>query len=407
MTQISEMSDQTNSLPDSGKSVGETGRPAQRDAPRRVFFLLDSFMIGGTETQAVELGRRLDPARYQVTMGCLRKEGPLLRRLEATPLRVVHFDVGAGIDSLSGVRGVLKLALFLRKERFEVMHAHDLWSNLVGMAAATLARLPVAITSQRDLSHDAWYGTYRRRFLRFVQGRSSMVLTNAKAIRDGLIAQDHLPEKKVCVIYNGVDLEGFRLAVPDRDSLLPQSAGKKLAVLVGNMNSDVKGHSVLITAATEIVKLHPEAQFILVGDGPKRTDFEAQAEAAGLKPHFLFLGRRTDVPRILACCDIAVLPSLAEGLPNAVLEYLAAGLPVVASALGGNLEVIQDGVTGLLVPPRDPQTLAKALIRLLSDEPLAAQLARSGREHVANNFSFEQLVKEIDKLYTQLLTKQR
>jgi L-malate glycosyltransferase len=363
-------------------------------------------MIGGTETQAVELARRLDPTRYQVTMGCLRKEGPLLSRLEATPVRVVHFDVGGGIDSPSGLRGVLRLAVFLRKERFEIMHAHDLWSNLVGMIAATLARVPVTITSQRDLSHDAWYGTYRRRFLRFVQRRSSMVLTNAKAIRDGLIAHDHLPEKKVCVVYNGVDLDGFRNAIPNRESLFPNSRGRKLAVLVGNMNSDVKGHTVLITAAADMVKLHPEVQFVLVGDGPKRKDFEAQVEASGLKPNFLFLGRRNDVPQILASCDIAVLPSLAEGLPNAVLEYLAAGLPVVASALGGNLEVIQDGVTGLLVPPQDPQALATALIRLVSDEPFAAKLARSGREHVASNFSFERLVSEVDKLYTQLLTKQ-
>jgi len=364
-------------------------------------------MIGGTETQAVELARRLDPTRYQVTMGCLRKEGPLLRRLDATPVHVVHFDVGGGIDSPSGLCGVLRLAVFLRKERFEIMHAHDLWSNLVGMIAATLARVPVTITSQRDLSHDAWYGTYRRRFLRFVQGRSSMVLTNAKAIRDGLIAADHLAEKKVCVVYNGVDLDGFRNAVPNRESLFPNSRGRKLAVLVGNMNSDVKGHPVLITAAADMVKLHPEVQFVLVGDGPKRSDFEAQVEASGLKPHFLFLGRRNDVPQILASCDIAVLPSLAEGLPNAVLEYLAGGLPVVASALGGNLEVIQDGVTGLLVPPQDPRLLAAALVGLLSDESFAAQLARAGREHVASNFSFERLVSEIEKLYAQLLTKQQ
>src|SRR5258708_31723988 len=160
-----------------------------------------------------------------------------------------------------------------------------------------------------------------------------MVLTNAKAIRDGLIAHDLLPEKKVCVIYNGVGVDAFRNAVPDRESLFPDSRGRKLVVLVGNMNSDVKGHPVLITAAANIVKLHPEVQFVLVGDGPKRSDFEAQVEAAGLKPHFLFLGRRNDVPQILASCDIAVLPSLAEGLPNAVLEYLAAGLPVAASAL--------------------------------------------------------------------------
>ena len=400
VTQISDTSRQT--APDSGSptAAGDSGRGR---LPRRVFFLLDSFMIGGTETQAVELARRLDPARYQVTVGCLRKEGPLLSRLDGTRVRVVEFSMGKGIDSLSGIRGVLKLAGFLRRERIQVMHAHDLWSNLVGMIAAKLARVPVTITSQRDLSHDAWYGTYRRRVLRYLQSRSSIVLTNANAIRDGLIEKDRLPPEKVCVIYNGVDIDGFRNVIANREWMFPESVGKKLTVLVGNMNSDVKGHPVLIGAAVEVVKHHPEAQFLLVGDGPKRKDYEAQVESAGLTQHFSFLGRRSDVPQVLASCDIAVLPSLAEGLPNAVLEYLASGLPVVATALGGNLEVFQDGITGLLVPPKNPHALAMALSRLLSDSQFTGQIAKAGLESVVSRFSFERLVNEVDRLYTQLL----
>jgi glycosyltransferase involved in cell wall biosynthesis len=371
--------------------------------PRRVFFLLDSFMIGGTETQAVELARRLDPARFQVTIGCLRKEGPLLDRLKGTPVEIVKIELGRGIDSPSGILGVLKLAAYLRKMRFEVVHAHDLWSNMVGMAASMLARVPVTITSQRDLSHDAWYGTYRRRVLRFLQRRSSVVLTNAKAIRDSLVAQDGVPPEKVCVIYNGVDLDKFRNSHPHRAAMFPDSEGNKLIVLVGNMISEVKGHLVLISAAVEIVRQYPRTQFVLVGEGPKRRDFEAQVASSGLKENFLFLGRRTDVAQILGCCDIAVLPSLAEGLPNAVLEYLAAGLPVVASALGGNLEVIQDGITGLLVPAQDSPALANALTRLLDDQEFSARLARAGQEHVASYFSFERLVAEVGKLYTSQL----
>jgi L-malate glycosyltransferase len=403
VTQISETSRQTASDNGSPSAAGDSGR---NRLPRNVFFLLDSFMIGGTETQAVELARRLDPVRYQVTVGCLRKEGPLLSRLDGTGVRVVEFSMGKGIDSPSGIRGVLKLARFLRRERIQVMHAHDLWSNLVGMVAAKLARVPVTITSQRDLSHDAWYGTYRRRVLRYLQSRSSIVLTNANAIRDGLIEEDRLPPKKVCVIYNGVDIDGFRNVIPNREWMFPESAGKKLVVLVGNMNSDVKGHPVLISAAVEVVKHHPEAQFLLVGDGPKRKDYEAQVESAGLAQHFWFLGRRNDVPQILASGDIAVLPSLAEGLPNAVLEYLASGLPVVATALGGNLEVVQDGVTGLLVPPKDSSALAAALTRLLNDAELAARIAKAGSEHVTKKFSFERLVSEVDVLYVRLFKKQ-
>lgn len=362
-------------------------------------------MIGGTETQAVELARRLDPKRYQVTIGCLRREGPLLERLKGTPVEIMEVDMGGGIDSPSGMLRIAKLARFFRQQKIEILHAHDLWSNIVGMAAAMLARTPVTITSQRDLSHDAWYGTYRRRVLRFFQRRSSIVLTNAKAIRDGLIEQDHLPPEKVCVVYNGVDLDRFNVS-PDRARILPGTEGNKLIVLVGNMITDVKGHPVLISAAAEVVKAHPKTQFVLVGEGTKRADFEQQAKDLGLQANFLFLGRRSDVPAILACCDIAVLPSLAEGLPNAVLEYLAAGLPVVATALGGNLEIIQDGTTGLLVPPQDPQALAAALNNLLSDEGLASGIGKAGHDYVKQNFSFERLVRDVDQLYSKLLEKQ-
>jgi glycosyltransferase involved in cell wall biosynthesis len=370
--------------------------------PIRIFFLLDSFMIGGTETQAVELARRLDPKRYQVTIGCLRREGPLLERLKSTPVKIKEVDMGGGIDSPSGILRILKLARFLRQQRVEILHAHDLWSNIVGMPAAMFARTPVTITSQRDLSHGVWYGTYRRRVLRFLQRRSSIVLTNAKAIRDGLIEHDRLPPDKVCVVYNGVDLNRFHTPA-NRGHLFPDSVGHKLIVVVGNMITDVKGHGVLISAASEVVRAHPKTQFVLVGEGSKRIAFETQVKDSGLQANFLFLGRRTDVPAILACCDIAVLPSLAEGLPNAVLEYLAAGLPVVASALGGNLEIIQDGTTGLLVPPQDSKALAAALIRLLSDKDLASRIAGAGHNYVKQNFSFERLLVDMDQLYRKLM----
>ncbi len=259
-------------------------------------------MIGGTETQAVELARRLNPERYEITIGCLRREGPLLERLKGTPVEIVEVHMGGGIDSPAGMLGIVKLAKFLRREQFQILHAHDLWSNLIGMPAAMLARTPVTLTSQRDLSHDAWYGTYRRRVLRFLQRRSSILLTNAKAIRDGLIEQDHLPPDKVCVVYNGVDLDRFHVPA-DRANLFSGSAGNKLIVLVGNMITDVKGHGVLISAASDVVKAHPKTQFVLVGEGSKRAEFEQQVKDLGLQSNFLFLGRRSDVPAILACCD--------------------------------------------------------------------------------------------------------
>lgn len=379
-------------------------------ARRKVFSLVDSLNIGGTETQAVELVTRLDPQRYDVTLGCLRARGPLLGRLAGSSVSVREFYPKGGFDSVRGIYQMLRLAMFLRMNGFQIVHTHDLYSNLLGIPAAMIARVPVIIASQRDLGHLDWYQSRRRVWLRRLQNLSSAVLTNAAAVREALLAEDHFAPEQVRVIYNGVDLArfddgscGVGEGLQDRKWLVPGSAREKWIVLVGNMHSDVKGHPWLIAAAPAIMREFPDTRFIFVGDGERRQDFERQVAELGLEKDFSFLGRRDDVPRILACCDFAVLPSMAEGLPNAVLEYLAAGLPTITSRVGGNDEIVEDGKTGLLVPPENSGALAQGLLRLMRDPDFAVALGKRGREYVASHFSFERMIENTDQLYTELL----
>lgn len=371
---------------------------------RRVFYFLDSLNVGGTETQAVELARRLDPERYEVTLGCLRAQGPLRERLQGSQVSLQEFYPQGGLDSVGGVRELLRLAKFLRRGSFDIVHTHDLWTNLMGVPAAKLARTPVIISSRRDLGHLDWYQGRRRKWLRWIQGMSDVVLANAGPIRDSLITDDGFPARQVRVIHNGVDLRKFS-GVADRP-LLGAGNGKRI-VMVGNMHSDVKGHPWLIEAAVAIVREFPDTTFVLAGDGELRPKFEQQVAALGLQKNFLFLGRRDDVPQVLAACDIAVLPSKAEGLPNAVLEYMSAGLPTVASHVGGNAEIVDDGVNGLLVPSQDAVGLGAAILRLLRDADLTRRLGESGRRFVTENYSFERLLSETDSLYTELLQRKR
>ena len=383
------------------------GSPASVPAARRrkVFFLLDSLNVGGTETQAVELATRLDPARYDVSLGCLRARGPLLEKLTGSAVDLREFYPKGGFDSPGGIYQMLRLAIFLRRGGFHIVHTHDLYANLLGIPAAVLARVPVIISSQRDLSHLELYRTRRRVWLRRLQNLSTAVLTNANAVRDGLAAEKHIAAGKIHVIYNGVDFERFGAKTRDRSWLVPNAAQEKWIVLVGNMHSDVKGHPCLIAAASAVAREFPAIRFVLAGDGEQRPKFEQQVAQLGLQNNFLFLGRREDISRLLACCDIAVLPSKAEGLPNAVLEYLAAGLPTVASRVGGNAEIVQDGKTGLLVPPGDPSALAEALLRLLRDPGFAVNLGNRGREYVISEFSFRRMIENTEQLYTELLRR--
>lgn len=372
---------------------------------RRVFYLLDSLNVGGTETQAVELARRLDPAHYDVTLGCLLAQGPLLEKLKGTAVHVEEFHPKGGIDSAGGVYQLLRLTAFLRRGRFDVVHTHDLWSNLMGVPAARMAGIPAIISSRRDLGHLDWYESGRRVWLRRIQNLSNVVLANANPIRNSLIADDGFAPEKVRVIHNGVDVERFTSVLENRAQMFPGAAEQKLIVLVGNMHTDIKGHPWLIAAAPQVVSEFPSARFVFAGDGAQRAEFERQVAELGLKQNFLFMGRRGDVAQILRNCDIAVLPSKAEGLPNAVLEYMCAGLPTVATAVGGNAEIVRDGITGLLVPAQDSRALAEALLRLLKDTELAKRLAKNGRQYVIDNFSFERLVREVDDMYTELLLR--
>jgi len=378
---------------------------AARPVVRLVFHLIDSFNVGGTETQAVELARRLPATGYEVTVGCLKREGPLEDRLQGTGIAIREFRSRGGIDSPSGLRQLLRMSWFLRS--FDIVHTHDLWSNLIGVPAARLAGIPAIVSSRRDLSHLEWYQGKRRVCLKWIQNLGGAVVKNAAPIRDVLLGEDRFDPRKVRVIHNGVDVAKFKSARKDRIRLFPDAGDGKLVVLVGNMHTDVKGHPWLIAAAPAVLEQFPDTRFVLVGEGEQRSHFEKQVRDLGFLQSFLFLGRRSDIPEILASCDIAVLPSRAEGLPNAVLEYMAAGLPVIVSRVGGNAELVQDGVTGMLVPSEDSAALSAALLKLLSEPALAARLAQAGHEFTVRNFSFERLVQDVDALYTELLSEKR
>jgi glycosyltransferase involved in cell wall biosynthesis len=340
-------------------------------------------------------------------MGCLRMQGPLLENLKGRGIAVREFHPAGGLDTPAGLYQLIRLTRFLRRERFDVVHTHDLWTNLMGVLAARMAGVPAIVSSRRDLAHFDWYQGRRRNWLRRIQNLSGAVLANATPIRDALIAEDGFAPAKLRVIHNGVDTEKFRRGARDRERLFPGTQNQTLVVVVGNMHSDVKGHPWLIAAAPAVLQEFPRTKFIFGGDGDARPGFEAQVGKLGLQSSFKFLGRRSDIPDVLASCDIAVLPSRAEGLPNAVLEYMAAGLPTIASRVGGNAELIQDGMTGLLVPPEDSQALAVALLRLLRDPELSRRMATAGQKVAVENYSFERLIREVDALYTELLNRRR
>ena len=367
----------------------------------RVLYLVDTLNVGGTETQTVQAALRLRSMSHHVTVGCLRAEGPLLEILQQAGIPVVEFRKKKTLLSFNGVYQLMRLALFLRRGQFHVIHAHDLWANLLGVPAGWLARTPVIISSRRYLADLDWYTPWRSKTIRAIYRLSTHVIVNSASVQQLLVERDELPPEKTHVIYNGVDVDRFAGARRDREGLLGSlGSGSKFIAVVANMYSRIKGHACLIEAARIVCRAVPRAKFVLIGDGAERPKLEQQVRQAGLEENFLFLGRRQDVPDLLACCDLSVLPSEAEAMPNSVLESMAAGLPVVATRVGGTPEIIVDGVDGLLVPPRNAPAIADAILRVLRDADLARRLSRTGQARMRTHFSYDRLIAQLEQLYS-------
>ena len=362
--------------------------------------MVNSLEMGGSEHQMVEVARRQSSRGHRVTVACLTTSGPLLEVLRQGGIAVVEFNPHGGLFRPQGLYQLLRLVWWLLRERPDVVQTHELYSTLLGVPAARLALVPTVLSSRRNLGYWWWYTPRRRVVLRWIEGLSSFVIANSQAVSDVLTKEEGMDSRRIRIVRNGIDIQDFENVQPDRPSLFPQFGPEdRLIAAVANMNTETKGHTDLVHAAAEVCRDFPRARFLLVGDGCECARLEDLTRRLDLEANVLFLGKRNDVPRILACCDVFVSSSRAEGLPNSVLEAMAAGIPVVATRVGGTPEIVQDGCSGLLVDPRDSGALARAIVRILCDEGLAQRLVRAGRGRVEEDFGFDRLLGELDKIY--------
>jgi glycosyltransferase involved in cell wall biosynthesis len=365
----------------------------------KILHFIDSMRIGGSEGQTAEVAARQVAAGHTVTIGCLHLDGPHLAMLKAQGIDCQEFPLHGGVFSIAGLRRILGLASYIRRQGFDVVHTHDLYSNLIAVPAAALARTRRILSSRRDLASWWWYTARNRRMLRWIQGLSHLVLANSQAVKDFLVEKDGFKPARIAVIRNAVDVDRFQLPSARDRYFAHWSSDSVIFLMVANMHTHTKGHQHLIHAAASVCRSHPMVRFALVGDGALRGEFESMVTSQGLAAYFQFMGARTDVPQLLASCDATLLASLAEGLPNSVLEYLSAGKPCIASRVGGIPELITDHETGLLVPPSDPAALAFAIASIMDDRELAMHMGKAGQTRMRQEFSYERLLAELDKAY--------
>ncbi len=363
-------------------------------APVPIAVMMTSFEPGGTERQMVELVRRLDPSRWTVHIACFRRRGSWFPRAAEAARSVAEFPVSS-LKRPSMLRQMWSFAEWCRAKRIALVHTADIYANIFGLPAAALASVPARIGNRRGQIQPPDTPPAQIAMQRAAYGFAHKVVANSRAAANRLIFE-RVPSRKIAVVPNGLDCD----RVPPRQ---PRATLRKV-VVVANLRPE-KGHDVLIDAAVDVLRRFPDARFEIVGGGPDLAPLLARAEARRVLHAFTFLGQRDDVAARLAAADIFVLPSRSEAFPNAVLEAMAAGLPIVASRVGGLCELIDEGTTGLLVPPGDPQPLADRMCRLIADPPHAARMGSAARTAVHARYSFERMVESFESIYLTELTR--
>lgn len=365
---------------------------------RSIWFYTDSRELGGAELSLLMLIEGLDRDRWAPTLLLDDAVGvePLAERageLGATVRRVRAMPLG-----VAGAMRAIGLVRLLRGERPAVFHAHMSWPLAAkwALAAAVVARVPCLGTVQLIPEFELGRSSFLQ--LRLLARAVDRYAAVSREVAAELAGRFRWPAGKIDVVYNAVRAERFGAPAPDglREEL--GGAGLPLVLTCARLDEQ-KGHDVLLRAAARL----PGVAFAFAGEGPLRSGLETLAADLGLADRVAFLGRRDDVPALLAACDVFALPSLYEGSSLAVLEAMAARRAVVSSAIGGTEELIEDGRSGLLVPPGDVDGLRAALVRVVEDESLRTTLAGRARERVERDFTPRAMVGANERIYAELL----
>ncbi len=360
---------------------------------------------GGAEEMALAIATRLDPARFESVLCVSRWPLPeplragseyALEQLSAAGVRLLGLGRSGKLDVWVWARFVR----FLRRERIDVLHAHKFGSNVWAAALGGLAGVPVVLAHEHSWSYE---GQPLRRLLdrELIARRADRLIAVSREDQRRMIEVERIPPERTLFLPNGVPT-GAPSSGRDVRAELGIPHDIPLIGTVGVLRSPKDQH-LLIRATALLLERWPRLQTLIVGDGPDRASLEALAVELGVERAVHFVGRRNDVPDILQALDIGVNSSSSEGSPLAVMEYMEAGLPVVATAVGGVPDLIEPGVHGLLVAPRDPAALAEALDELLGDPDRAREMGVRGSERRRAEFDIDVLVHRLESLYVELL----
>ena len=361
--------------------------------------VLQTLHVGGTEVLAARLARRLRDT-YRFVFICLEERGTLGEQLRDEGFPVHCLDKRPGVDRTTGRR----LLGVVRTEGVSVIHAHQYGPFFYASAGRFPRSRPPVIFTEHGRFHPDRIGMKRVLANRVLLRRGDRLTAVGEAVRRALVDKDGFPARRVAVIYNGIALSNYEEVRRDRAAVrreLGFEDGDLVAILVARLDP-LKDHLTALRTLERVTHVRPEVRLVLVGDGPSRDEVSGAIRERGLEPFVRNLGYRADIPRLLGAADLGLLTSISEGIPLALIEAMAAGLPVVATRVGGVPEVVEEGRTGLLAPAGNDEELSGLILHLAADPALRERLGRAGRERAFEAFSEDRMAASYDHLYREL-----
>jgi glycosyltransferase involved in cell wall biosynthesis len=373
----------------------------------KIVFVITGTGVGGAEKILYHTSTLLDRARYVPYICSLKEKGAIARNVETAGIEVHSLTMTDG-DQFGGwfasLAALFRLTRYVMKVKPAIVHSFLFRANILARIAASLARVPLVISSVRVMGGEK---TYYHTIEKITSFMVNHYITVSESVKAHLVRTAGIPERKITTIYNGIALNDHSAAShAEQQPPSGLKADDRLVLTVGRLHRQ-KGYDVLIRAFAQVRKEYSTLQLLIIGEGEEENSLKNLAKSLDLTDQVIFAGLRLDSDRIFPLAELFVLPSLWEGMPNAVLEAMAAGKPVVATDVGGVPELVLHGETGLLVPPGDPDALARAILDLCADPVKAHTMGEAGRVRVHEHFRIAAMIEKTDGLYQKLLATKR
>jgi len=367
-----------------------------------VLHLIDSLPREGAEMVIYDLIQQGDRESFEMLVCALTRGGGVAEMLEEIGVPVFIL----GRSSAWDMKTLRRLINLIKERQVDIIHTHLFSSHLWGGLAAAFLRGCVLFRTEHNMSE--WKNIPHRVVDKLLSLRTDQIVAVSKPVRESISARCRIPLSKVWTIENGINIDRlkgggdptgklYELGIPPGSSLIGCSAAL----------TPKKGHEYLLDAAEIVLAERENIYFLLLGDGELREELNSSIKARGMEGRVLLLGSRPDAVEIVALLDIFVLSSIREGLSIALLEAMALGRAVVVTGVGGSIDLIRDGISGFLVPPRDGPALAEALGRVLDNPKLKERLGRAAAEDVLAGYKMGKMVREYDRLYRRTYEDRR